>query len=84
MLVHIILLALATAFVILFISKTGIRDRIVERAPELISKMFGCDFCLSFWTALIIAVIAWIFSPNLTFIVILYPVFSAPLTRFIL
>lgn len=81
---HIILLALATAFVILFISKIGIRDRIIERAPKLISEMFGCDFCLSFWTAVAIAVIAWIFSPNLTFIVILYPVFSAPLTRFIL
>ena len=84
MLAHIILLTLATAFVILVISKIGVRDRIIERAPKLISKMFGCDFCLSFWTALIIAVIAWIFIPNLTFIVILYPVFSAPLTRFIL
>lgn len=40
------------AFGILFIGKIGLRGWVVAHAPRLVSEMFGCDFCLSFWTSL--------------------------------
>ena len=52
----------ATAFFILFLTKTGIRDRIVATAPKLISELFSCDFCLSWWTGLLLCIIMAIMS----------------------
>jgi hypothetical protein len=71
--------ALASAFFILLISKIGLRDKVILRAPKLISQMFECDFCLSFWVALVISIL---FSIMLgSWVVLIVPLLSAPLTR---
>lgn len=75
-------ISLAAAFVILFIGKTGIRDSIIAEAPELISKLFGCDFCLSFWTSLILAIILAIFFREMS--IILVSIISTPITRILI
>lgn len=74
--------ALVATFIILLIGKLGIRDYIIERAPKLISKMFSCDFCLSFWTSAILAVILALFFREVMFLFI--PILSTPITRFLI
>lgn len=82
MLYALIVTILAAAFIILLIGKLGIRDEIIMRAPNLISKLFGCDFCLSFWTSLILAIILVIFFNEIDIIFI--PFVSSPITRILI
>ena len=77
-----IIVACISAFIILFAGKTGIRNEIIARAPKLISQMFGCDFCLSFWTSLILAIILAIFFGEMS--VIFIPIISTPITRILI
>lgn len=74
------LVACLSAFSILFISKIGLRDFIIRRSPiRLLSQLFECDFCLSFWTNLFwIVIIFCFFSCGWLF---LFPIFAAPITR---
>ncbi len=72
--------ALIAAFSILFIGKTGIREVVIVKSPiRLISELFSCDFCLSFWTNLFYATI--IFLVFGCWIAFLFPIFAAPITR---
>lgn len=82
MLSALIYIALAAAFVILLIGKLGIRDNIIAKAPKLISQLFDCDFCLSFWTSLILAVILAIFFREMNILFI--PIVSTPITRILI
>ena len=75
-------IALAAAFVILLIGKLGIRDNIIAKAPKLISQLFDCDFCLSFWTSLILAAILAIFFREMNILFI--PIISTPITRILI
>lgn len=77
-----IYIALAAAFAILLADKLGIRDNIILRAPRLISQLFSCDFCLSFWTSLILAIILAIFFNEISIIFI--PIISTPITRILI
>ena len=74
-----IYIALASAFVILLIGKLGIRDNIIAKAPKLISQLFECDFCLSFWTSLVLAIFLAIFFREMS--ILFVPVISTPITR---
>lgn len=82
MLSALICIALAAVFIILLIGKLGIRDSIIAKAPKLISKLFECDFCLSFWTSLILAIILAIFFREMTILFI--PIISTPITRILI
>ena len=82
MLAHVIISALISAFVILFITKVGLRDFVIERSPRLISKMFNCDFCLSFWTNVFMAIIVISYTGFLPLIIV--PIFATPITRILI
>lgn len=82
MLTSLICTALASAFAILLIGKLGIRDEIIARAPKLISRLFECDFCLSFWTSLILAIILAVIFKEMSIIFI--PILSTPITRILI
>ena len=82
MLSALIYIALAAAFAILLIGKLGIRDSIIAKAPKLISQLFDCDFCLSFWTSLILAIILAIFFNE--FNILFIPIISTPITRILI
>ena len=75
-------IAFNAAFIILFISKIGLRNYLIAISPKLISQLFDCDFCLSFWLSLVLAsILAIIFgNPYILFISIL----STPVARFLL
>lgn len=75
-------IALIASFIILLIGKLGIRDRIIVKAPKLISQLFECDFCLSFWTSLILAVILAVISKEMS--ILLIPIASTPITRILI
>nr|DAJ35746.1 MAG TPA: Protein of unknown function (DUF1360) [Caudoviricetes sp.] len=77
-----IYIALASAFAILLIGKLGIRDNIIAKAPKLISQLFGCDFCLSFWTSLVLAIFLAIFFREMSILFI--PIISTPITRILI
>lgn len=82
MLSALIHIALAAAFTILLIGKLGIRDSIIARAPRLISQLFDCDFCLSFWASVILAIILAIFFREMNILFI--PIISTPITRILI
>ena len=77
-----IYIALAAAFILLLIGKLGIRDNIIAKSPKLISQLFDCDFCLSFWASLILAVILVIFFREMNILFI--PIISTPITRILI
>ncbi len=82
MLSALICIALVAAFIILLIGKIGMRDEIIIKAPKLISQLFDCDFCLSFWTSLILAIILAIFINEIDIIFI--SIISTPITRILI
>jgi hypothetical protein len=74
-----VIVALAAAFVILFAKKQGWVEWMQIHGNVFLSKLFSCDYCLSFWTgcvvALALALVLW--EPWVIFV----PILSTPITR---
>lgn len=81
---QIIIVALITTFIVLLISKIGLRDFIIMRSPKLISKLFSCDFCLCFWTSVLISAILFLQQSPYDALFILIPICSTPIARYLL
>ena len=77
-----LLIALASAFVILFIGKIGLQEYVIEQAPKIISKLFSCDFCLSFWVSFCICIVMSLLNAEVYFLII--PFFSTPIIRILI
>lgn len=79
---------LISAFIILFITKIGLRDWVQVHGSELINKLFSCQFCLSFWIGVLISCILLIFitftGGYLQPLYVFIPICSTPITRMIL
>lgn len=71
--------ALAAAFALLLLKKWGIIEWLQVHGNDLISKMANCDFCLSWWTCLVVATVAAILAQDP--LCILTAVMATPLTR---
>jgi hypothetical protein len=80
MITEMILLALYASFIILLITKLGWREKVQIYGPKLISDMFNCDFCISFWTCVVLSVILFTFVDR-DWIVLSYPIFASPIVR---
>ena len=80
-----IVVALIAAFVILFLSKTGLRTKFRDYNDklgiQLVADMLDCDFCLSFWTCLLITTSLWTIGWELHILVIFC---APPITRYLL
>ena len=74
-----IVIAAVAAFFILFMEKTGYRDKMIANSPKLISQMYECDFCLSFWISVVFTIGIIISEHNLSYVYV--PFISAPITR---
>lgn len=71
--------ALIASFAIHFIMKIGIRGMIIRQSKiKLISKLFECDFCLSFWTNAGICICMAIAAMDLS--LMLLPFFATTIT----
>lgn len=75
-------IALSSAFIILLIGKTGVRDSIIMTSPKLVSGLFSCDFCLSFWISLAMAAVMAFFTWDPCYL--LAPVLTTPITRLLI
>lgn len=71
--------ALAAAFALLLLKKWGIIEWLQVHGNDLISKMANCDFCLSWWTCLVVATVSAILAQDP--FCILTAVMATPLTR---
>lgn len=78
----VVCVALAAAFVVLFMDRAGLRERVVATAPKPISEMFGCDFCLSWWSCAALAVITAVICRDAA--ILAAPLFATPITRALL
>ncbi len=80
-----IIVALIAAFIILFLGKTELRTKFRDfndrLGISLVADMLDCDFCLSFWTCLFIAISFWsiCWEPHLLVIFC-----APPITRYLL
>lgn len=81
-LVLVVLIALAVTFIIQFAEKRGYRDRAIDNTKGLLQEMLKCDFCLGFWTSLILSIIVFVVLGN--WWILFAPVFTTPIIRFLL
>lgn len=82
---QIVILALIAAFIVLVMSKTEtrykLRDLCDEKGLKQIAKMFDCDFCFGFWSAVVVAAVITIITADVGWLV--SSILSAPITRFL-
>lgn len=86
----IMLASLMSAFIILLLKKVGVIEWMQihgimaksDKVNDLFSQLSNCDFCLSFWVGVIISIVAALIIGEWQ--LLLMPIFTAPLTRFIL
>lgn len=89
-LLSVLMASLMSAFVILLLKKLGAVEWLQangikaksDKVNDIFSRLANCYFCLSFWTGVLIAIVAAIMMAD--WHLLLMPIFSAPLTRFIL
>lgn len=77
-----VVIALIAAFVILLAGKWGLLEWVQIHGNKFFSEMARCNFCLSFWVGLVLSILFAVILGNS--IVLLVPIISTPLTRFIL
>ena len=73
------LVALLAAFAILLAKKTGVVEWMQVNGGRIVSELFSCDFCLSFWTATAILVVLALFTWRLE--LLLFGMLTSPITR---
>ncbi len=79
-LTNIVILSLATSFVVMLIDKVGIVEHMQIHGVKIVSKLFNCNFCICFWTSILLSGIYYIFvSRNIE--CLLYPLLITPLVR---
>lgn len=82
----IILVALGAAFTILVLTKTGLRDKTRDFCDlndiPIIAKMLDCDLCFSFWLSVSVCAVQTAISGDASWLMV--PIFSTPITRFLL
>ncbi len=79
----IFLVALLTAFIVLLMSKLGLREYIALTSKlKIISRLFSCDFCLCFWVSFMLCLILSVITGNILYLVLC--IFSTPLARIFL
>ncbi len=80
--ISILLASLLSAFFINLGKKWGIVEWLQMHGSELISKMAHCDFCLSWWTNVLVSLIAALLVGDWQLLFI--PFFATMLTRMML
>lgn len=74
-----ILVALAAAFVVLLVKKLGIAEWMQVHGDRTMSQLFSCDFCMSFWAAVLILIVLCAYYDNGGYL--LLAICTTPITR---
>lgn len=88
--ITVLAVALVAAFILLLAGKLGAIewlqthgiDSKSDRVNDIFSKWASCHFCLSFWCAVLLSAVAVAVSGD--GILMFVPIFSTPITRFLL
>lgn len=79
------IIACIAAFVVTLLHKWGAVEYMQIHAynfPEVVNKLFSCDFCLSWWVSVIISIV---FAISMSYLlVLLCPFIATPVAKFIL
>ena len=78
----VIIVALASAFVVLLMKKWGVTEWMQVHGDRISSELFSCDFCLSFWTAVLLLMFVSAYFDNAAFL--FCAVCTTPITRMLL
>lgn len=74
-----VLVAMIAAFIILLLKKIGAIEWLQVFGNDFVSKLANCDFCLSWWTCLIIAISTAVITDDWRTVVC--AIFATPLCR---
>lgn len=77
MLEHVAILSLSASFIILLITRLGIVEKIQLRGSKMLSSLFSCNFCLSFWMVVLLYLFFYPFADISPLCIIL----ATPITR---
>lgn len=75
----VVIVALAAAFLIGLLTKLGAVEYVQVHGDRILSQMFSCDFCLSFWACTVMMIYAACITD--TFWLVFCGAFSCPITR---
>lgn len=78
-LVHTIFIAMLAAFIVLLVKKWGVDEWMQVHGDKLLSQLFSCDLCMSFWAAGIVSIIMVCVTGD--GFLIFVPLLSTPVTR---
>ena len=78
----VIMVALASAFVVLLMKKWGVTEWMQVHGDRISSELFSCDFCLSFWTSLLFVFVIVAVTDDTSYMTI--PLVSTPIARLML
>lgn len=73
------LVALLAAFIVLLVKKWGWAEWMQVHGEKYMSRLFGCDLCMSFWAAVLICMVLACFNGDCHMVFV--PLFTTPLTR---
>ena len=73
--------ALMAAFVVVLLKKWGIAEWMQVHGNGFVSKLFSCDFCMSWWASVIIATAGLLLFNDAAFL--LAPVLATPIARYL-
>lgn len=75
-----ILVALSVACLLNVFTISGLREKCIAKAPHaLLADLLSCDFCLSFWSSLLICAILCICAQECSYLVM--PIFIAAIIK---
>jgi len=58
------------AFLLTLLYKFGVIEYVQIRGNDFFHKMFSCDFCLSWWTSVVLCLFALLLTFNTEFLVV--------------
>ncbi len=80
--IWVLVVATVAAFLLTLLKKWGVIEYVQVHGNEFFAKMFNCDFCLSFWAGVALAILLAFITGNPT--LLLVPFCSTMITRFLL
>lgn len=75
-------IALGAAFILLLLRKWRITEWVQVHGNDFFSKMFSCDFCLSFWCSVVLSFVLSVFTLEPSYMAL--PIITTPITRILL